>query len=408
MQHGEPLEPEELRSGPSPWPPVEFPHQHRLAHSTRVDVAIVGAGLTGSMCADILAQPDRSVILLDRRRPASGSTAASTALLLAELDLPLFELAGRLGFEPAAAIWKRSAAALGGLADLIAARSIGCSFALRPTLFLAGQDPDSPRRLAAEAAARNAAGLPATLIDGALLQARHGLHREAAIHLPRAAEADPVALTAALIRAAESRGARLIAGEATAYHRQGDAIAIQLRDGIVVEAAHVILATGYDLPDFLRLPVHSVAASWCVATATQPASGPWPDRALVWEDADPYLYARTTTDGRILFGGEDEAMADPKARDAATAAKVDALLAKLLELRPEAAPVVERTWSAEFGMTSDSLPLIGPVPGTSRLLGAFGFGGNGITFSFMAAHILAALIEGETRPWFDAFALDRS
>ena len=43
-----------------------------------------------------------------------------------------------------------------------------------------------------------------------------------------------------------------------------------------------------------------------------------------------------------------------------------------------------------------------------RCLAAYGYGGNGITFSYMASRIIAALIAGETRPWFDEFALDRA
>ncbi|WP_309646739.1 FAD-dependent oxidoreductase, partial [Phenylobacterium sp.] len=47
-----------------------------------VDVAIVGAGVMGAMLADRLSAAGRSVALLDRRPPAHGATAASTALVM--------------------------------------------------------------------------------------------------------------------------------------------------------------------------------------------------------------------------------------------------------------------------------------------------------------------------------------
>ncbi|MGV8841383.1 MAG: NAD(P)/FAD-dependent oxidoreductase [Bauldia sp.] len=410
MQHGEASEPDELRSGASPWPPVDQPARQPLTESIRTDIAVIGAGITGAMCADVLTRPDRSLVLVDRSPPAMGSTAASTAILLAELDQPLRKLADRLGFDRAADVWRRSAAALGGLARLIETRPINCAFALRPTLLLAGPDDDGLRRLVAEADARRAAALPAELLEEAALAARHGLLRPAAIFSPHAAEADPVALTGALIRSALGRGARLVAGEARAYHRTGTGtgIAVELADGFAIEASHVVLATGYDLPDFLDLPIHAVGASWCLATEPQPDEALWPARALLWEDADPYLYARTTPDGRILIGGEDEPLRDPAAREAATPAKVEALLAKFAAITLQPRPRVAQAWSAEFGTTADGLPFIGPVAEMPGLLGAFGFGGNGITFSYMAAHVLAAMIDGEARPWFDAFALDRA
>jgi len=52
-------------------------------------------------------------------------------------------------------------------------------------------------------------------------------------------------------------------------------------------------------------------------------------------------------------------------------------------------------------------PLIGYVPAHKRLLAAYGYGGNGITFSYLASRMIGMLIRGEERPWFKAFAIDR-
>jgi glycine/D-amino acid oxidase-like deaminating enzyme len=41
------------------------------------------------------------------------------------------------------------------------------------------------------------------------------------------------------------------------------------------------------------------------------------------------------------------------------------------------------------------------------LYAAYGYGGNGITFSFLAAQLLGDLIAGKTSPLLDDFALDR-
>jgi glycine/D-amino acid oxidase-like deaminating enzyme len=53
------------------------------------------------------------------------------------------------------------------------------------------------------------------------------------------------------------------------------------------------------------------------------------------------------------------------------------------------------------------LPLIGPVPGKKGIFAAYGYGGNGITFSFLAAQLIGGLIAGETSKLVDDFALDR-
>lgn len=41
------------------------------------------------------------------------------------------------------------------------------------------------------------------------------------------------------------------------------------------------------------------------------------------------------------------------------------------------------------------------------LYAAYGYGGNGITFSFLASRLIAKMIEGQREDWYDDFALDR-
>jgi glycine/D-amino acid oxidase-like deaminating enzyme len=61
------------------------------------DFAIVGCDTMGSMLAERLSADGHSGLLLDRRPPAMGSTAASTAQLMWAIDVPLCRLADDLG-----------------------------------------------------------------------------------------------------------------------------------------------------------------------------------------------------------------------------------------------------------------------------------------------------------------------
>jgi len=67
----------------------------------------------------------------------------------------------------------------------------------------------------------------------------------------------------------------------------------------------------------------------------------------------------------------------------------------------------EFEWSGTFGKTKDSLPYIGPYKKTPNAYYALGFGGNGITFSAIAAEIIRDLLCGQ--PNYDAklFSFDR-
>jgi glycine/D-amino acid oxidase-like deaminating enzyme len=65
-------------------------------------------------------------------------------------------------------------------------------------------------------------------------------------------------------------------------------------------------------------------------------------------------------------------------------------------LWPAAKTDIGFRWSGTFDTTSDGLPLIGPVPGAKGIYAAYGYGGNGITFSFLAARLIGDLIAGKT------------
>jgi glycine/D-amino acid oxidase-like deaminating enzyme len=150
-----------------------------------------------------------------------------------------------------------------------------------------------------------------------------------------------------------------------------------------------------------------VSSSWAIATPPQPQNI-WKGGALIWEDSKNYLYARTTSAGRIIIGGEDsDEVVEPEARDRLIPEKARELAQKLAALWPAANTEIEYRWSGTFDTTSDGLPLIGPVPGAKGLFAAYGYGGNGITFSFLAAQLIGDLIAGSTSQLLNDFALDR-
>lgn len=169
----------------------------------------------------------------------------------------------------------------------------------------------------------------------------------------------------------------------------------------------MVLATGYVMPAIVHSTIQTVSSSWAIATAPQPQSI-WKGGALIWEDSKNYLYARTTSAGRIIIGGEDsDGMTDACERESLIPEKARILARKLAALWPAAKLDIEFRWAGTFDATHDGLPLIGPVPGAKGIYAAYGYGGNGITFSFLAAQLIGELIAGSTSPLLTDFALDR-
>jgi glycine/D-amino acid oxidase-like deaminating enzyme len=397
----------DLRSGALPWPRSPRAHRQSLAGNRRCDVVIVGAGITGALVAQHLTAIGHEVAIIDREQPGRGSTAASTAMLLWEIDLPLQQLAAIYGFERAAEIYRISFGAAAGLIRQIGALNLACDFVARESLYLAGEEA-ADETLREEARCRTHAGLPATCLGYLALKREFGFERRAAILSPNTAEVDPVKLSQGLLARAIASGAILYDAEACDYASEGHKAVVATPDGII-EANHAVLATGYAMPEFLKPELHRVSSSWAFGTPALHEAALWPRRCLLWESSKPYLYARTTADRRILAGGEDEdGELDSAARSARAPAKTKRVLDKLRRLWPTMTDEIAFQWSGAFGVTSDGLPLIGPVPGWPNFYGAYGYGGNGITFSFLAAQLIGRMITGAPAiPAYDYFAVDR-
>lgn len=404
--HPDDTEQADLHGGRSPWF-ARKGHPSRLAvrENLKCDALVVGAGITGSLVAERLTRQGLDVIIVDRELPGRGSTAVSTSMLLWEIDRPLRELSDVYGFERATRVYRASFEAVAGLQSLVGQLGIACDIRDKNSLYLAAGESNAA--LTEEHRWRTRAGLPGDFLDHGMLLESFGIARAAAICSPGAADADPVQLADGMLTAAVMRGARLFEGDATAFDGAGRAVNVRLANDREIEARSVVLATGYVMPYIVRSTMHKVSSSWAIATASQ-LQNIWNAGTLIWEDANDYLYARTTRAGRIIIGGEDSSeIVEPEVRDSLIPQKSCALTRRLAALWPLARPDIEFRWAGTFGTTSDGLPLIGPVPGVTGVYAAYGYGGNGITFSFLAAGLIGDLLAGETSPLLLDFAIDR-
>jgi glycine/D-amino acid oxidase-like deaminating enzyme len=357
------------------------------------------------LIAERLTRQGLDVVVIDRELPGRGSTIASTAMLLWEIDRSLSQLTEAYGFERASRAYRASLDAVAGLKSLVRHLGLPCELRDKNSLYLAAGD--TAKALLDEHQLRVRAGLPGDFLSHQMLLESYGVARAGAIVSPGAADIDPVQLSRGLLRVAVARGARLFEGEAVEYDAASRAVCVGLHGGCQIEARSVILATGYVMPSIVQNNMQTTSSSWAIATRPQPQNL-WKDGALIWEDSKDYLYARTTLAGRIIIGGEDsDRVIDPEARDRSIGEKSHLLRQKLTALWPIADTDIEFRWAGTFDTTSDGLPLIGPVPGAKGIYAAYGYGGNGITFSFLAAQLIGDLIAGSGSPLLGDFALDR-
>lgn len=381
-----------------------------LPRRVRCDALVIGSGITGAMAAYHLTEIGASIEVVDRRRLASGSTAASTALVQFELDVPLIDLVEMRGPRPAEEAYIAAYEGLLEMERLVRSLPAECGLHRRPSVFLA-VSPDDALRLEREAAARRRIGLPAVQLDRRNLLDRFRIDRPGAIVTEPAYELNPLRVTQALLKEAMRRGAcvaECAAVDLATIGEKSRPFRFAASDGSLIEADWVVIATGYETPEQFDGVANLCELRSTYAVASEPLPGePWPERALLWEIGDPYFYARTTTDGRMLLGGEDDEIIDPAARDRRIESKARLLAGKARRLIP-GPPVVESfRWAGTFARTRDGLPYIGAHPDWPNVLFTLGFGGNGILFSLIAARLIAEAINGRPEKQSRLFAFDR-
>ena len=394
----------DLRSGRSLWADSAFlgVPVRPLKQAISVDVAIVGAGISGALMAHELSR-DHEVAVLDRRPPLTGSTVASTALLQWEIDLPLTALAKKIGDADARRAYLRSRRAVDDLGRIVADEQIRCGFQPRKALYLAG-DAYGRRALEAEAEARAAIGLDSRFLTAAELGEQFGVERTGALLSGGSASADPAQLAAGLLRRAAGRGARIYSPvKVMQAASDPDGVTLLTDEGPAIRASAVVFCCGYERPEGVSAPDSDVISTWALASTPGTKLPPWLRETLVWEGADPYLYMRTSRDGRLIVGGEDEASATAHADPALMREKRDRILAKVKQLLPKVEVEVDYVWAGAFGESATGLPHIAPVEGVDQAWAVMGFGGNGITYSVIASQVVAAALRGGKDPDADLY-----
>jgi glycine/D-amino acid oxidase-like deaminating enzyme len=347
----------------------------------RVDVGIVGAGITGCACALALAEAGLSVRVADERGIAEGASGRNGGFALRGTAAPYDEVVASVGRERALALWEWTEG------ELRALRELGGD-ALRPlgSLRLAA-DAEEREDLRDELEALHADGLAADWIDepAGRLSGRF----TAAIYHPTDAAVHPVRLVRRVAGLASDAGAVFVTGR-------------RIADPAELDADTVVVATdGY--PSGLLGELEGlIVPTRGQVIATEPLS----DRIfeIPHYGRHGFDYWHQTEDGRIVAGGfrdvsldreftAEEAVTDDVQR--ALSSFVDELVGRTLR--------IDYRWAGIFGLVLDFLPVVGPVPGEDRTWVTAGYSGHGNVLGFACGRLVARAILGDRDPLLDLF-----
>ena len=344
------------------------------------EILIIGSGITGALIAYKLINEGKKVVLVDRRDICNGSTAASTALLQYEIDVPLHELIKLRGLECAVDSYKNGKQAIFDLRTIIDGIKSDCQFEFRKSIYYCSFKKDIPF-LKHEFKTRKQYGLNVNWLEESDLK-KMGLHAMAAIESNTAAVMDPYRLANDLLHYCQENGMQIFdRTNITSIQNQKRKLVAHTENRHLITANHIIHCSGYESTETLTQKVVDLKSTYVIASEALPDVPNSFKNAVFWDTSKPYFYFRATEDNRIIMGGGDEEFKDPVRRDKLLPKKEQFLLRQFQKKFPDINFKIDYSWAGTFGETKDGLPYFGkPNPDKNEHY-VLGFGGNGITFS---------------------------
>jgi len=364
----------------------------------RVEVVVIGGGITGVSVAYWLARAGRQVLVVERRGIAGGATGRNGGHISPGTAERFAVACQRYGEEGARAIWTFSQRCADEVRAFAAEHRIDCDLRVTGSVSLAlTADELAQVRNTAEGLAR--LGVPVETWDAATCAARTGSASFlGGVLRGTAGQLWPARLTLGIVEQAVRLGVAVQTGTAVrAVERRGGALAVRTDRGEIT-ATHVVHATNAWARQLLPSLEGVVVPVRGQVIVTEPAPPIW---SFGLSTNFGYEYWLQRPDGRIVLGGmrwltptkevglDDDSVVEPTVSQG--------LRAFLPRHFPALAGIrVEREWTGVMGFTDDRAPLVGPWPGAPGEWVALGFNGHGMPMAFLAGRAIAEMIAGRS------------
>ncbi|KSU58713.1 oxidoreductase [[Bacillus] enclensis] len=394
----------ELHNGKLFWPTTYNDTEKEF--NTHYDVAIIGGGMSGALCAYVLSREGLKVAIIEKRQLASGSSSANTGLLQFSNDIMLHELIDEIGEEEAVRFYKLCQEAVGHLEEVAMTLPVSPEFTRRKSIYYASSPLHLPK-LKKEYKTLKEHGFPVEYWSKKDMKEHLPFSKSGALITHGDAEVNPFRFVNGIFEYLKNHNTTAFEGtEAIEVKEDGEKAIIETNKGTLT-ASHVVHSTGYETPPLGENIGTEINRSYAIATKPVHDLSQWHERALIWETDRPYLYLRTTVDNRIIAGGLDEDPAEAPQNMEKIEKQGKRIEKEVQKMFPGLNVEMEYAWGASFGESLDHLPYIGRHPDKNRIYYLLGYGGNGTVYSMLGSRILRDLILGRPNRDAELVKLDR-
>jgi hypothetical protein len=372
-------------------PDYQSTNQHE--YDKVYDVVIVGGGITGITTGLLLQKAGRSCLIAEAHSLCFGTTGGTTAHLNTFLDTDYDQIKSDFGEHGAQLVGQATRQALDLFKQHVTEYNIDCGYEEKDG-YVYAKDEKQTEQLQKIFEASQQAGVAVAYTDSIPVP----IEFEKAIVYSGQAQIHPARYVYALAKTFEDAGGVLLQ-DCLVHNVDGkEVLDIETNRG-GMKARNLIYAThippGVNLLHFRCAPYRSYAMAVTLKDGNYP-------NGLAYDMYDPYHYYRTQeVDGTryLVAGGEDHKTGHDQNTEACFT-KLESYLRKYYDIDQ-----VAFKWSSQYFEPSDGLAYIGHLPGNpDNVFVATGYGGNGITYSHIAAITLTDLIVSGRSVYADLFS----
>jgi glycine/D-amino acid oxidase-like deaminating enzyme/nitrite reductase/ring-hydroxylating ferredoxin subunit len=360
------------------------------------DVAIAGGGISGITTALLLQKAGKKCIVFEAYNLCFGTTGGTTAHLNTLLDNPYSVIIKNFGKENAQLVAQGCKQAIELVKEHIKEYKIDCEFE-DASAYLFAQDDKQVKELQDIHDACREVSVKAVYAKDLPVNIEY----KKVMRVDGQAKFHPVKYVHTLAKAFEDAGGVIVQQCRVEDVEDNQTIQIKTSKGNY-QSQYFIYAThippGINLLHLRCAPWRSYAMAVTLKDKNYPAD-------LFYDMYDPYHYIRSQKiDNKtyLIVGAEDHKTGKVENTDGCFL-KLEAYIRKHFDVDE-----VAYKWSSQYFEPADTLPYIGYLPGAqNNILAATGYGGNGMTYSHIAAITLKSIILREENPYIQLYNPNR-
>ncbi len=361
-----------------------------LKEHIKVDVAIVGGGITGITSAYLLSKAGLKVAVLEAKEDiAADTTMYTTAFITKVIDTSITDLNKMFGAKNARMVWDSGQAAIDLIADIVRKEKIDCEFK-RVDYYEYANNPDQFDELEEEQKTSRKLGFLTSVKNGPI---NFGFKNFGAWQIKNQAKFDPIKYVEALADRAREKGAIIFTNTEVTKIKGKGPLTLETKSARL-SADYAIIATYKPFENSLRTFGKKGMYQSYVFEVRLPKGTI--KEGLYIDLENPYHYLRLDSypsHDRLIIGGEDH-REEIKMNQGKNFQALEEYLKTII---PGVSYKIIKRWTGPILEPSDGIALIGEVK-NHQLIGS-AFSGNGMTYSTIAAMVFRDIILKKKNPW---------